>query len=242
MKLSISPSKHSCCSILVALTLIAVNHAKAQNYAPPASDLQILDLAGTAVPDDDVVTDYSASFVATSTDSTVTFVFRDDPGYFTFDDASVADSNAPAINLLTNGTFTEGGATSEGGGSPGWTNFQQDGVDYLGQQLAGGGWYDGATGGYDGIDQSITTVAGDTYYVTFDLSQVDTEGVSLTDYQQISTNGEPSYYGNGIDMLVYAGDGIPTTSTSVPEPSTWAMLVGGLGMLFLWRKRKRQVE
>jgi hypothetical protein len=211
---------------------MAASHASTQNYGPPASGLQIFDLAGTTLPTDGVVTNESASFQATSNDSTVTFVFRDDPGYFTFDNAVVADSSAPSVNLLTNGTFSTG-LTSQGGGATGWTYFQQTGVTYLGQQLADppGGWYDGSTGGYDGIYQTFATVSGDSYDVSFTLV-TNLSGTNTT-FQQTSTNGQTGIEGNGIDMLVYAGNGIPPTN--VPEPTTGALMLGSLALLAVWR-------
>jgi autotransporter-associated beta strand protein len=198
--------------LFIALTPMVANHVVAQNLPPPVSGLQILDLAGTPIAANNVVNSHSASFVATSTASTVTFVFRHDPGVFTFDNASVKDSLAPATNLLTNGNFL-GGATPPGGGSPGWTYFQQAGVTFLGHQLGGtGGWIDGATQGYDGIDQTFATLVGHTYDVAFNLSQ---NGANIPNYQQISTNGLPGIEGNGIDLLAYAGNGIPPRT--VPE-------------------------
>lgn len=230
-------TKNLLTAITVAAGLISfgTTHAIAQdfNYYPPASGLQILDLGGTPIIGG--ITNYTASFEATSEESTVTFVFRHDPGYFTLNNASVADILSPSINLFTNGDFSAG-ATSPGGGAPGWTYFQQNGVTYLGQELARGGWYDGSTGGYDGINQSFATIIGDTYQVSFDLSQT---GANADFYQQVSNNGRSGTAGNGIDVLVYAGNGIPTNA--VPEPSTYALFaLGALVFFVAYKKMKRR--
>ena len=199
--------------LLIALALIVATPARAVNLAPPTPGTEILDLAGTPIRRF-VITDYSTSFVATSDVSTVTFEFRDDRGYFSFNVASVADTLAPGVNLLTNGTFLSGGPLPYGGGSPGWNYSIQPGVTYPGRQPGNsGGWYDGATGGYDAIDQSLSTVIGDTYVVSFILSQVDYNDVSVTDYQQVNTDCNTGVNGNGIDMLVFvSGADTPPTA------------------------------
>ncbi|MGD1083385.1 MAG: hypothetical protein ABSA47_01395 [Verrucomicrobiota bacterium] len=220
-------SKSVCAGLLVALALVAAKQAGAQNLAPPVDpSLQILDLAGTPIYSSHTYT--TAPFLATTTSTEVTFVFRHDPGFFTFDDPSVENittsSPGPAF---VNANFDDG-ATVPPEGATGWTYFEQAGVTFLGYELASpGGWFDGATQGYDGIDQSIPTIPGDTYDITFDLSQI---GNNVADYQEISDNGEPGTGGNGIDMLAYAGVGLPPTT--VPDgSSTFVLLLGCLSLL-----------
>jgi hypothetical protein len=227
-------SKFCCVGIFAALPLIIPNRVAAQNLPPPASGLVILDLAGSSIPANNVVTHYSASFVASTNMSTVTFVFRHDPSYFTFDNASVADATTPTTNLLLNGTFLVGAPTVSGGGAPDWTYFVQAGVTIaLGHELnpPPGGWYDGSVQGYDGIDQTFATTIGDTYNVTFDLSQT---GANTSVYQQTSTNGQPGTSGNGIDMLVYAGNGVPPTQNSVGVNKDFVNCTGQTANNFEW--------
>ncbi len=79
-------------------------HAAPLNNAPPTGPL-VLDLAGGTLPS--TYTEYSTSSVASSTSSDITFVFRHDPGWFAFDDASVVASGGGS-NLLSNGGFESG--------------------------------------------------------------------------------------------------------------------------------------
>ena len=225
-----------------AMAVAIAGAAHAQNAPPPVGEV-LLDLAGQTIPDGTgtVYTNYTTSFVATGTASTVSFVFRNDPGYFAFDNASVVDSLAPATNLLTNPSF-ETGSTS--GSLPvGWTYAQEDAIS---GQSAGSGVYantdavpgplsaqdgnnffvSGAYNGYDYIYQTFATTIGDTYDVGFYLANYDQADSDPTAYQQVS-----SINGPGIDMLVYGPD-------PIPEPATLALF--GIGMAALgWVRRRR---
>ena len=213
------------------------------NCAPPSGPV-ILDLAGQAVPH--TFQEYTASFVAGVTTTQISFAFREDPAYLLLDDVSVTSGGGP--NLLTNGNFEGGGGLVP----TGWTALNAFGAAAAGQLRPGCGvggsacWHDGSVQGYDGLNQSITTAIGTTYDVTFRLN----DNGELSTFQHLSTNGDTtSPGGNGIDLLLYAGAGIPTEGptstegpppTGVPEPPALALFVAGLaGLGFARRRRAR---
>jgi hypothetical protein len=228
-------SRNWAAALLAAVAMTVANHAGAQNLPAPVSGLEVLDLAGQPITTD--TNAYSANFEATTAFSTVTFVFRHDPGYFELSNVSVVDDTTSSGNLLLNGDFSVGSPTVAGAGVPDWTYFIQAGnlfPEYLGYEN-GSGFFDGSTQAYDGIDQGFASNPTDVYTVSFDLSSNTSGGV----YQQQSTNGNTTGIGgNGIDAVVYAGNGIPPTT--VPDAcSTVLMALGGLGVLALIAKSKQ---
>jgi hypothetical protein len=209
------------------------------NCAPPVGTA-VFDLAtvnGGLIPHS--YTEYSVNFMALGSTTDLAFAIREDPAFFSLDDVSVtALGGGP--NLVSDGDFSN--ATL----SP-WTYDNNYGVnDANGELLSGCGtsggncFYDGAVQAYDGIDQNISTVAGQQYTLSFWL----TDNSGQTTAQQLSTNGDVSNPGgNGIDVLAYAGVGIPVeggpppTTGVAPEidpasaMSALTLLLGGLTVL-----------
>jgi hypothetical protein len=233
-----SMSRLHAIAALAAAGLVLGGAARAENLLPPAGPLA-LNLVGQALPTS--YTQYSTSFTASSSSSIVTFVFRHDPGWFAFDDASVTASGG-STNLLTDGGF-------ESGIGP-WSYFSEAGVShtgFVGNDGQGVGsitwfapvhtgshdWLDGSTEGYDGLSQTIATVSGQTYDITFWLDQRLTQPVTATTFKELSDNGASGVAGNGIDALVYAGDALPSTTdplqSGAPEPDVWALMILGMG-------------
>jgi hypothetical protein len=222
--------------------------AHAQN--PPPGALEDLGAnAGFGVATPHVTTPFSFTFVASDSFTTVSFAFREIPAFFAFSGASITDGAGP--NLLIDPNFE--GSTVGSFVPFNWGRWIQPiDVSAIGEisspsSVYGCGnivpttpttmfWCDGSVEGYDAIFQSIATTVGDTYTIAFNLAD----------------NG-PEWENPGIDMLVYALNGINTTpvGTTVdcptcaaapppagaPEPGTIALL--GLGAAAFALRRRR---
>jgi len=177
-------------------------------------------------------TQFTTTFTAALADTTVAWLFREDPSYFSFDDASVSlTSGGP--NLLVDPGFEN---AMIGSSKPaGWTEFVQPSVPYAQGVVVSGSptgfgidpssgsnyWLDGSLGGYDGLAQTVATTIGDQYTVSFYLADT-----SVNFYQVPN-----------LDVFVYAGSGVP----GVPEPASWAMmLIGFAGLGAAMRSRRKQ--
>lgn len=225
-------------SLLVAAGFTATD-AKA-DLAPPAGFL--IDVASLESTTTASYTLFSANFTADQSTTYVSFLFRRDPSYFAFDDASVTLLGG-GPNLLADPGFESGPVGSD---TPiGWGNFQQtSGIGATGIVDSGGGrggegprsgdnfWDDGSVGAYDGIYQEVATVPGQDYTVSFYLAN--------------PGSGEPySQTGDGIDALAYAGDALPDGTVvtnpappaSAPEPASLALFGAGLAGIGWIRRR-----
>lgn len=232
--------------LAASAALAGAGSAYAFDLAPPPG--YILDVGAVAGTTTAAYTQFSTTFTANQGVTYVSFLFRRDPSYFAFDDAAVTlGTSGP--NLLVDPGFEDGPVGSQV--PVGWGNFQQTaGIGAQGVVATGGGrggegphsgnnfWDDGAVGAYDGIYQSIATVVGQQYTLSFWLAN--------------PSSGSPySQTGNGIDVLAYAGADLPGGTIiitpappppSVPEPATWATMVGGFGLIGGALRRRRRIS
>jgi hypothetical protein len=162
---------------------------------------------------------------------------------------SMVDDTTSSGNLLVDGDFSAGVYTDNGNAATpdGWEyaniyGASFGGVDDLSCPVAVHGtatscWFDGAVQAYDAIDQFVATTVGQSYTISFWL----TDDGGLTTFSDLSTNGDTTDTGgNGVDALVYAQAGLPSLPT-VPEPNGISMLALGLlgiGALAFYRRKQ----
>jgi hypothetical protein len=204
----------------------------------------ILNLDGTAAFPTQTL--YMVDFSAVDALTEISFSIREDSGYLALSQTKVVavppPGGSPSRNLLQNGDFSLGLLST----STDWTYSNPTGGVFGGVVLPkcgngqGNCWFDGPVGGYDSLSQTISTVVGQMYEVSFYLNS---GYATYQSYSAISTNGHPNdVFGNGANVVVYAR-GIPTgVIPGVPEASTWTMMLGGfatLGVLGFAKSRKR---
>ena len=162
---------------------------------------------------------YSFTYTPSTTGANyIGFAFRQDPAYWTFDNAQLLAPGS-VVNLFTNGEFSSGGEvsiTTNNGPSTiqapaNWGVWYQDGTyPEAAGNWDGGSWYDGAVGTFDGIYQGVNLTAGTAYTIRFDVSGDDVANV------------------DDIQLGVYGGtcqdSGSPAASCSVPASSGFATL------------------
>lgn len=182
-------------------------------------------------------TQYTHQFTATGTSTYLTFLFRHDPAYWTIDDLSFRSNAALNTELLSDEGF-ESGALSPSWMFVGQENLPAGGLVSPYVTLSGNyAWRDGAVGGVDGFAQRIATTIGQTYTLSYWL-----EGDAGNDAWFAVYAGAPVSTYNGFTIL-YDGNQAPGGEAGgitdvVPEPSTYALMALGLGVVLVFRKRK----
>jgi hypothetical protein len=216
----------------VAFGLISTVALGAPLNAPAPTGPVVLDLAGQTIPTS--YTTYTVNFTATSSITDLSFAFRDDPGYLFLDNV-VLTSVGGGTNLVTNGDFEQGPVGTDAHGPVGWhyVNVYQSsfaGYTEAGVGHPGNAYNDGSVQSYDAITQSIATIANQSYTLSFDLSGNQNGANSI--FRSVSDNGGDGTNGNGIDLIVYAGNGVPAPGV-IPLPGSAPMFGGGLLVLGL---------
>jgi len=190
-------------------------------------------------------TQYIYNLTANSSTTYLTFLFRQDPTYWGFDNVSLIDSFGK--ELMVNGGFETGDTT-------GWIQVRQQGLAVDGvvvpstvgttaddSEEGNYYWVDGSVEGVDGLAQAIATVTGQTYALSFWLagSGGSSSGSQFASFDAwvgapVSTvGGEVMLYNSQPTADLVAAVG------AVPEPSTLALAVlGGLAMLWQFRRQK----
>jgi hypothetical protein len=221
--------------LLCAAALIGPSKILAQN--PPAGAIFDLAVAHPG-PVSTAESLFTVGFTAATTNTFISFAFREVPAYWALDDTSVV-LNGTSTNLLANPGFE---SASIGQNIPtGWSRWIQPiDVSAIGVITNGGScsadlpthsptlfWCDGSVEGYDAVYQQIPTTVGQAYTISWWLGH--------------NTGAAPVF--PTIDMLVYATTDLPVGTIQlggVPEPATWTMMGAGmLLMAFIAHKRRQ---
>ncbi|CAF1283928.1 unnamed protein product [Adineta ricciae] len=116
-----------------------------------------------------IYTCYAYTWIATGPSATLSFFFRQDPGGWMIDDVTVYHNST---QLIVNGGFETGNLSSWS--LTGTCNLNYGQVYYGSSYAKSGDWYYydrcAGAGNGDTLSQTFNTVAGDTYYVSFWLT------------------------------------------------------------------------
>ncbi len=204
------------------------------NIYGPTSTLPMCAVTG-GTPTDDTWQTYTCTFSASSSNTAITFLLRNDPSYFFLDNISVK-LQGNATELLTNGGFEGGLSSGSYNTAPNqpvsWNLLGTQGLTAAGNvmdstsvaitYLAGNGsytWGDGAVGGFDGIQQIIPTTPGQTYTISFDLYSATQLGTPGTGWNNTPATSTDPYSDNITQILVYAGNP-PAGFIAAPSTTT----------------------
>ncbi len=165
-----------------------------------------------------------------------------------------------ATNLVTNGSF-------ETGTLSGWQKFGNPSFTGVTTSIAGFNPTDGLYEAYfgplqvGGIFQNISTFAGGTYRVSFDMAAAPNGQLFAALWNGASLVSGSFTAGQGFTSYVFYVQGAATSSqlrfrtqhapsyfavdnvavSYVPEPATWAMMIAGFGLVGLSSRRKLTV-
>jgi len=177
----------------------------------------------------------------------------------------LATAPAQAVELITNGSF-------ETGDFSGWTQVGDTSFSFVTDELAGGGPTDGVfhaafgpVNELGGISQTFSTIAGQTYFLSFDLAYLGGTPNSLL----LVWGGDVILIGNDVielDYVTFSGFLLATSSSTelafyfysppsywlldnvsvdgavVPEPASWAMMIAGFGLVGMAARRRKAVR
>lgn len=227
------------------------------NDGPPtgAASTAVVDLSTITGAWPSAGQEYYMDFTSTGGEPTITFAFRDDRSKIQFYDVSLVDvTTSSSANLISNGDFSGGTSMSFSGWVPKNWDYENPDSVRLGGRVAESlatttnpcvdgayCWLDGAAGGYDQLSQQVTlnVNVGDKYellfYATDPIAQL---------WRSISNVASPAsaMSENAVDVVGYASNAIllsegvigPIVTApppSVPEPSTWLMMLFGFTAL-----------
>lgn len=182
--------------------------------AAPADAATLVDMTNISaqVSTPSSTLDPTQSFTATSASTVLTIAGYDVPASFVLVNISLANILSPSTNILgAHWTYTPAGCSPLAGEGNLGTRGTYD-LSFRG----------GCVGSYDSFSQTINTVVGQTYNLSYLFTLVRSGGRTGT----ATPNG----------LLITAND--PAVIEPVPEPATWAMMLLGLGGLgFAMRRR-----
>ena len=172
----------------------------------------LLDLNGKPATNN---TTYSVSFIATDTGEVISFAGANGSSHTTVDNLSVVDTTTSSGNLFAspNDYTSAPWIVTPAPGGYSLITVKKTSVTFASEFAP------------DIISQTIHTVVGQEYDISFTVSEV--KMIPFYDNKDLSNGGDIFVYGSSVNL----------PSSSVPEPSSFALLTAGLlGLNFARRK------